>query len=67
MNFIDYSILIIYLVFTLGLGAWIGRRQGNTEDYFLAGRRMKWWPDGNQPFRFAFQCYQLYRHARRGL
>ncbi len=44
MNFFDYSILVIYLVFTLGLGAWIGRRQGNTEDYFLAGRRMKWWP-----------------------
>ncbi len=44
MNFIDYAILILYLFFTLILGAWVGRRQGNTEDYFLAGCRMKWWP-----------------------
>lgn len=44
MNSIDYAILILYLFFTLILGAWIGKRQSNTEDYFLAGCRMKWWP-----------------------
>lgn len=44
MNSIDYIILAIYLLMTIGLGYILGRKQSNCEDYFLAGRKMSWWP-----------------------
>lgn len=44
MLFIDYVVMIIYLLAMIGMGYWVGRRQHNTEDFFLAGRHMVWWP-----------------------
>lgn len=44
MNFLDYSVLGLYLLMTIGMGFFIGSRQKSTEDYFLAGRGMRWWP-----------------------
>lgn len=42
----DYGILAAYLAFVVGLGIWVGRGQRSTEEYFLAGRRMHWFPVG---------------------
>ena len=36
----------IYLVVVVGIGLWVGRGQKDTEDYFLAGRSMGWFPIG---------------------
>ena len=44
MNLLDYAIIGFYLLLTIFLGYFIGGKQKNTEDYFLAGRRMRWWP-----------------------
>lgn len=44
MDLIDIIICCIYLVLTLVIGGISGKKQKNTEDYFLAGRSMKWWP-----------------------
>lgn len=39
---LDYSILILYLIFTALLGAFAGRGQTSIGDYFLGGRNMNW-------------------------
>jgi len=45
MNFsiIDTIIVIVYMIASAAVGAWIGRRQKNTTDYFLAGRTIPWY------------------------
>lgn len=40
----DYVVIGIYLLATLGLGAWFSRTQKTTKDFFLAGQRMHWMP-----------------------
>lgn len=39
---LDTLIVIIYLIASAAVGAWIGRHQKNTTDYFLGGRRIPW-------------------------
>jgi SSS family solute:Na+ symporter len=42
----DYVIVVVYLLGTLALGFWIGRRIKTGSDYFLGGRRLPWWAIG---------------------
>ncbi len=46
LNGIDYAVLLIYLVCTVGLGVYLGRRIKTGQDYFLAGRKLPWWAIG---------------------
>ena len=39
----DYSILILYVVVSVGVGLWFSRSQKSVEGYFLAGRAAPWW------------------------
>lgn len=39
---VDTIIVIVYLLSSVLAGAWIGRGQRNTADYFLGGRRIPW-------------------------
>jgi len=38
----DYIVLAIYAGLVLVVGVWAGRREKDTEDYFLGGRRQHW-------------------------
>lgn len=42
----DYIVIGLYLVGTLLMGGWIGRRIQSGSDYFLAGRSLPWWAVG---------------------
>ncbi len=42
----DYVVLVAYLFLIVGIGVSVGRGQKNTEEYFLAGRSMGWFPIG---------------------
>ncbi|MCM2129351.1 sodium:solute symporter [Larsenimonas rhizosphaerae] len=42
----DTLVLVVYIALTAAVGAWVGRKQGSTEDYFLGGRRIPWWAVG---------------------
>lgn len=42
----DYFVIVIYLIGTLALGFWIGRRVKTGSDYFLGGRKLPWWAIG---------------------
>ncbi|MGC9327766.1 MAG: sodium:solute symporter family transporter [Candidatus Hinthialibacter sp.] len=43
---IDYGMMILYLIFTVGLGIYLGKNIKTGHDYFLAGRRLPWWAVG---------------------
>ena len=45
-SFLDYSIMLIYILIMVGIGVWVGRGQKSTKEYFLAGRSMGWFPIG---------------------
>ena len=40
---LDAVVLLAYLAFTTALGVWIGRRQKDAKDYFVADRNIPWW------------------------
>jgi SSS family transporter len=40
---LDAIVLIVYLVGTTALGLWVGRRQRDAKDYFVADRAIPWW------------------------
>lgn len=42
-SIIDIIIVIVYMALSAGAGAWIGRNQQNTTDYFLGGRSIPWY------------------------
>jgi solute:Na+ symporter, SSS family len=42
-SFFDAVVLVAYLAGTTAFGIWLGRRQKDAKDYFVAGRRIPWW------------------------
>jgi SSS family solute:Na+ symporter len=40
---IDLAVVLVYLAGTTALGLWVGRRQKDAKDYFVAGRAIPWW------------------------
>ncbi|HEX2724013.1 MAG TPA: sodium:solute symporter [Gemmatimonadaceae bacterium] len=40
---LDFFVLVAYLAGTTALGLWIGRKQKNASDYFIAERSIPWW------------------------
>jgi SSS family solute:Na+ symporter len=43
---LDYVLIVAYMVGTLGIAWWFGRKQKNTDDYFVGGRSMPWYAVG---------------------
>src|SRR4051794_11986102 len=43
LSVIDLIIIVAYLVAVVGAGAWFGRKQKTTSQYFLAGQHVPWW------------------------
>jgi SSS family transporter len=43
MNWLDYSIILLYIVFFLGMGFFF-KDNKDSKDYFLGGRSMGWFP-----------------------
>ena len=40
---LDIVVLVAYVVGVMALGTWLGGRQRDARDYFLAGRSVPWW------------------------
>jgi len=43
LSVLDLVIIVGYLVAVVAAGAWFGRKQQTTSQYFLAGRGVPWW------------------------
>ncbi len=46
MTWIDWTVIGVWVVGTSALGVHFRRSAGNTRDYLLAGRRLRWWQIG---------------------
>ncbi|HET7291319.1 MAG TPA: sodium:solute symporter [Vicinamibacteria bacterium] len=46
MSTLDWAVLAVYLVGIVGFGLWAGRGNRRIDDFFLAGREMRWWAVG---------------------
>jgi len=46
MNILDWLVIVLYLAVIVGIAVYLTRSQRNTHDYYLAGRRLKWWQSG---------------------
>lgn len=44
LNFLDWSIIVIYLVGMIVMALWLARGQKNHKDYYLGGNSMGAWP-----------------------
>jgi SSS family transporter len=42
LQFFDWAVMVLYLLFVVGLGVLFSRRENTTDDYLLGGRRMPW-------------------------
>ncbi len=52
---VDQAILGAYLALVIGLGLWLARRAGESEEsFFLAGRRLPWWLAGTSLIATSF-------------
>jgi SSS family solute:Na+ symporter len=45
-SFLDYVIVVLYLLGVTIIGVFIGRKQKSSKDYFLGGKEMSWWSVG---------------------
>src|ERR687889_2272285 len=43
LNALDLIVIVAYLVGITALGVWVGRRQKDAQDYFVADRNIPWW------------------------
>src|SRR5678809_506363 len=43
LNALDFVVIVAYLVGVTLLGIYVGRRQRDAKDYFVAGRSIPWW------------------------
>ena len=43
LNALDFVVIVAYLVGVTLLGMWVGRRQRDAKDYFVADREIPWW------------------------
>lgn len=46
MTVIDWAVIAVYLAGMIALAIALGRRQRDRHDYYLAGRRTRWWHSG---------------------
>jgi len=46
LSSLDWTVLIAYLIGIVGFGLWVGRGNTRIDDFFLAGRQMRWWAVG---------------------
>jgi SSS family solute:Na+ symporter len=56
---LDGIVMAAYGAVVLGIGWWANRRQASTEDYFLGGRRLRWWAVGVSLIATSFSSVSL--------
>ncbi len=45
-HYLDWTMIAIYIIALLVIGGYFARKERNTEDYFLGGRKVPWWAAG---------------------
>ena len=42
-TFLDTTLFVVFIALVIGISLYASRKEDNSEDYFLAGRRLTWW------------------------
>ena len=66
LGFLDWTIFLGYLAVVFGLGLAFAGGQQTNEDYFVGGRKMRWWPVGISLFATAFSSVSFVALPREG-
>jgi len=57
MTWIDYSVIIVFLLFITGIGLYFSKRASkNTSEFILAGRKLPWWLAGTSMLASRFNA-----------
>jgi len=56
MHTADWTVLALYLIGTVGIGVFLGRKVKNTSDLFAAGGASPWWASGLSAFMTMFSA-----------
>ena len=55
LSFLDWLIISLYLIFTMGVGVYFSKRaSSSTQEYFLGGRTLPWWLVGTSMIATTF-------------
>ena len=55
MTRVDWIVVALYAAFLVGVGLWQKRRvQGGVDDYFVSGRKLRWWVAGTSMIAASF-------------
>lgn len=46
MNFLDWTVVAVYLAIMIGISWYLGRKQEDAKDYYLGGNNLSWWSVG---------------------
>ena len=46
MNYLDWIVVSVYMAVLVGTALYLNRLHHTISDYYLAGRRIKWWQSG---------------------
>jgi solute:Na+ symporter, SSS family len=46
LGWVDWTIIAVYLLGMLGVGAYFMRKEKSTEDFFMGGHKIPWWAAG---------------------
>ncbi len=46
MNYLDWLIIFVYIALLIGIALYLTRQQRDISDYYLAGKKVKWWQSG---------------------
>jgi len=55
----DLLVLVGCLLFLVGASAWAGRKKKNSEEYFMAGRSLRWWSVAGSIFGTNIHAQQI--------
>jgi len=44
MNYLDWFIMVIYIIGLITMSYWIGKKQQNKKDYYIGGNKVHWLP-----------------------
>lgn len=46
MNYLDWLVIFVYIALLIGIAFYLTRQQRDISDYYLAGKKVKWWQSG---------------------
>ncbi|MFI4910159.1 MAG: sodium/solute symporter [Sedimentisphaeraceae bacterium JB056] len=49
-GWVDHGVVVVFMVGMLLVGAYLSKREKNSEDYFRGGKRVPWWASGLSMF-----------------